>query len=104
MKVSTKGNKKLAALEVVRHRMNAAGLGIFAFNSTVSSYTFDLELGVPVRSTESLGPILSERATTLGARRLNVGFSYNRIDFKRFEGTDLDDITVDVWAMRKSQA
>ena len=71
-----------------------SALGFFAFNSTVSSYTFDLERGVPVRTTDSLGPILSERATTLGARRLNVGFSYNRIDFKRFEGDDLDDITL----------
>ena len=71
-----------------------SALGFFAFNSTVSSYTFDLELGVPVRTSDSLGPILSERATTLGAKRLNVGFSYNRIDFKRFEGADLDDLTI----------
>jgi len=72
----------------------AAGLGIFAFNSTVSSYTFDLELGVPVRTTESLGPILSERATTLGRNRFTVGFSYFNVDFKRFEGDELDDLTL----------
>jgi len=72
----------------------AGSLGTFAFNSTVSSYTFDLELGVPVRTSDSLGPILSERATTLGARRLNLGFSFNRIEFKRFEGDDLDDLTL----------
>ena len=72
----------------------ASSLGVFAFNSTVSSYTFDLELGVPVRTTDSLGPILSERATTLGASRLNLGFSFNRIEFKRFEGDDLDDLTI----------
>ncbi len=72
----------------------ASSLGVFAFNSTVSSYTFDLELGVPVRTTDSWGPILSERATTLGASRLNLGFSFNRIEFKRFEGDDLDDLTI----------
>lgn len=68
----------------------AASLGTFAFNSSVSSFTFDMETGVPVRTTDSLGPILSERATTLGARRLNVGFSYNRVDFQRFQGVPLD--------------
>jgi hypothetical protein len=72
----------------------ASGLGLFAFNSTVSSYTFDFELGVPVRSTESLGPILSERATTLGRNRFTMGFSYFNVDFKRFEGQDLDDLTL----------
>lgn len=71
-----------------------SALGFFSFNSTVSSYTLDIERGVPVRTTDSLGPILSERATTIGARRLNLGFSYNRVDFKRFEGQDLDDITL----------
>jgi hypothetical protein len=71
-----------------------SSLGGFSVNSTVSSYTFDLELGMPVRSTNSLGPILSERATTLGARRLNVGFSYNRTEYKRFEGDDLNNLTL----------
>ena len=71
-----------------------SSLGSFTFNSTVSSYTFDLELGVPVRTTESLGPIVSERATTIGARRLNVGYSYNRVGYKRFQGHPLDDYTI----------
>ena len=71
-----------------------SALGGFAANSTVSSYTFDLELGVPVRTSDSLGPIVSERATTIGGRRVNVGFSYNRIDYKHFEGDDLNDITL----------
>lgn len=83
----------LDQLNALTHDLSSS-LGSFSFNSTVSSYTFDLELGVPVRTTDSLGPILSERAATLGKNKLNLGFSFNRIEFKRFEGDDLDDLTI----------
>ena len=72
----------------------SSNLGLFAFNSTVTGFTFDIERGVPVRTTESLGPLLGERAPTLGAKKLNIAFSYTRINFKRFEGTELDDLSL----------
>src|SRR5262245_30092094 len=43
----------------------ASDIGSYSFNSSVSSITFDLELGVPVRTEESLGPIFAERASTI---------------------------------------
>ena len=64
-----------------------------AFNSPASGVTFDLSTGVPVATQESLGPLLSERATTLGASKLNVAFFYTRVDFSKFEGTDLDSFS-----------
>jgi hypothetical protein len=70
----------------------AGGAGIVALNSASTSFTFDLKQGVPVRTTESLGPLLTERASTIGASKLNVGFAFSRADFKRFEGDDLDDL------------
>ena len=70
----------------------SGALGLFAFNSTAASFTFDLELGVPVRSTDSLGPILAERATTIGEGRLSVGYSYNRVEYKQFNGRALDSL------------
>ena len=69
-----------------------SNVGGFAFNSIVTGFTFDIERGVPVRTTESLGPLLGERAPTLGAGKLNLALTYTRIDFKRFEGTSLDDL------------
>jgi hypothetical protein len=78
-------------------RLNASlssGLGVLALSSSVTGFTFDIERGVPVRTTESLGPLLAERAPTLGARKLNLAFSYTRIDFKRFEGTKLNDLSL----------
>lgn len=72
----------------------SSNLGIVSLNSTASGFTLDIERGVPVRSTENLGPLLAERAPTLGARKLNLGLFYTRADFKRLGGTDLDDLTL----------
>ena len=72
----------------------ASNLGLFAFNSTVAGFTFDIERGIPMRTTESLGPLLAERAPTLGAGKLNLAFSYTRIDFSRFQGTRLSDLSL----------
>jgi outer membrane putative beta-barrel porin/alpha-amylase len=70
----------------------AANLGVFNFSSPVTGFTFDVERGVPVRTTESLGPLLAERAPTIGAGRLNVAMSYTRVEFSRFEGQPLSDL------------
>ena len=70
-----------------------ASLGLFSLNSTVSGFTFDLERGVPVQTDDSLGPSLAERATTLGARKLNMAFSYTRLEFKWFEGDRRKDLS-----------
>jgi hypothetical protein len=71
-----------------------SNLGLFAFNSTVTGFTFDIERGIPVRTTESLGPLLAERAPTLGAGKVNLGVTYTRLDFKRFEGQRLDNLSL----------
>src|SRR5262245_50172480 len=40
------------------------------------TYRFNFELGVPERSSDSLGPVFVERADTVGRRRLDVGLVY----------------------------
>lgn len=72
-----------------------SALGFSSFNSTSSGVTFDLSQGIPVATEESMGPLLSERATSLGKGKLNVGFAFSRVDFDSFEGTDLSKLTVD---------
>ncbi len=72
----------------------ATNLGLFSLNSTVSGFTFDVERGVPVRTTDSLGPLLAERAQTIGAGRLDLAFSYTRIDFTTFQGKDLHHLSL----------
>jgi hypothetical protein len=56
------------------------------------TYQFDPGLGVFTRSTTSFGPILSERADTIGARRLSIGFAYQSLAFDSIEGMDLHAI------------
>ena len=73
----------------------SSSVGILALNSTVAGFTFDIERGIPVRTTESFGPLLTERATTIGARKVNVAFAYSRIDFKRLEGKRLSSLSLD---------
>jgi hypothetical protein len=53
------------------------------------TYQFDPALGVFTRSTTSFGPIFSERADTIGAGRVAIGFAYQRLKFDSIEGMDL---------------
>jgi hypothetical protein len=48
-----------------------------------------------VRTTDSLGPLLAQRAPTLGKGKLNLATSYTRLDFKRFQGTPLNNLKLD---------
>jgi hypothetical protein len=69
-----------------------SAIGVPSFNSSVTGFTFDIERGVPVRTTESLGTLLTERATTLGARKLDLTFTYTRVNFTKLQGKDLKDL------------
>jgi hypothetical protein len=53
------------------------------------TYIFDATLGVFQRSTQSFGPILSERAETIGAGRFSFGFAFQRFTFDTIEDVDL---------------
>ena len=56
------------------------------------TYQFDPALGVFTRTTTSFGPILSERAETIGARRVSVGFAHQMLSFDSIEGVDLNSV------------
>jgi len=53
------------------------------------TYQFDSSLGVFQRTTQSFGPILAERAETIGSHRVSVGFAFQRFTFDTVEGLDL---------------
>ncbi len=53
------------------------------------AFTFDPQLGVVVPSRESLGPILSDRADTIGRNRVFLGFAYQHFGFDSFDGRPL---------------
>ena len=64
------------------------------FPSPASGYTyeFDESLGVFTRSTQSFGPILTERAETIGKGKFTFGFAYQRFRFDSIEGLDLGSV------------
>ncbi len=64
------------------------------FPSPASGYTyaFDESLGVFTRSTQSFGPILTERAETIGKGKFTFGFAYQRFKFDSIEGIDLGTV------------
>jgi hypothetical protein len=53
------------------------------------TYEFDASVGVFRRTTQSFGPILAERADTIGARRVSAGFAIQHFSFSTVEGLDL---------------
>ena len=55
-------------------------------------YTFDKSLGVWNQSSQSFGPILSERSETIGRRKLFVAFGYQYFGFSTLDGVDLHNL------------
>jgi hypothetical protein len=63
----------------------------YPVGSTVAGFTyrFDPNLNIFERSTDGLGPLLSERGQTVGEGKINVAFGYSWIDYDRFQGQSL---------------
>ena len=81
----------LQGLDQLNNQLTSA-IGLPSFNSSVTGFTFDMDRGIPIRTTESLGPLLTERATTLGAHKLNVAVTYTRVNFTTLQGKDLNNL------------
>ena len=57
-------------------------------------FTFDRATGAVIRSSQSFGPILTERAETIGKHHLYVASSYQYFHFSTLDGIDLKDLPV----------
>ena len=55
------------------------------------TYTFDPALGVYTRSAQSYGPVLAERAETIGKEKFFAGFSFQHFRFGTLDGVNLHD-------------
>ena len=60
--------------------LGSAGSGV--------SFSFD-QNHVPIPSEDTLGPILTERATVIGRRRVNIGVAYQYFSFDQIDGINL---------------
>jgi hypothetical protein len=55
--------------------------------------TYDTVTGVPIVS-DSLGPILTDRAETIGKHKLLIGFGYQRFRFNSIDGNNIDALSM----------
>ena len=55
------------------------------------TFRFDPTLGAFTRTTDSFGPIYSQRADTTGRGRITLGGSYSRFTFDTLDGKDLNN-------------
>jgi len=53
------------------------------------TFRFDPGLGVFTRTSNSFGPIMSERYETIGGHKFSFGFAHQRLSFDTIEGLDL---------------
>jgi hypothetical protein len=53
------------------------------------TYEFDKSTGVYKRSTETLGPLMTERAETIGRHKLHIGAAFQRFRFGQLDGQPL---------------
>ena len=58
----------------------------------LAAWVYDTKEDSLVISDHALGPMLAERAQTMGKGRLAFGFSYQSISWSRFNGQDLDSL------------
>lgn len=63
----------------------------YPVGSTVAGFTykFDPNMNTFERSTDGLGPLLSERGQTTGQGKLNIALGYSWIDYDEFQGQNL---------------
>lgn len=59
------------------------------FNPFRAAWVYDTDEETFVIADRSLGPLLAERATTLGAGRFAIGFSYRQVNWDRLNGEKL---------------
>jgi hypothetical protein len=55
------------------------------------TYSFDEQSGLYTRNTTSFGPAFTERAATIGRRKLSIGVNYQHTSFDSFGGESLED-------------
>ena len=60
--------------------------------ATGFTYRWDPTLGVFSRTTQSFGPIMAERAETIGAKRISFGVAFEHARFDTVEGLNLGNV------------
>ena len=70
----------------------ASEISSFPLTSTSVGVIFDFSQGVPVEMSDSLGPIFSENAETIGRGKFTFGLNNTYLGLDQFRGLDTEDI------------
>ena len=92
LEVANIGAASLQSLGTINSSISS-NLGGSSLSSAVSGSLFDITQGMPVEATESLGPLVGERAETLGKGHFNAGLSFSHTTFKRVNNAPLSSLT-----------
>ncbi|MCW5889926.1 MAG: transporter [bacterium] len=85
----TPGGRFTQLVTPVVQRLALAGIDLPPIATSPSFYwSYDAD-GVPTRSRGALGSMFAERASTLGARRWDVGLAVRHADLEKFDGAPL---------------
>lgn len=68
-------------------------LGNLPISASAGGFTYRLDptIGASVRSSDSFGPLFTERALTTGNRQISFGISYQQASFQEIDGRPLRD-------------
>ena len=58
------------------------------------TYVFDESVGTFRRGSPNFGPMFTERALTIGRRKLSIDFNYQHTSYNTFEEQNLDDDSI----------
>jgi hypothetical protein len=83
---------RLSTAGVAINQALATQLSTFPITSTSGgfTYSYDPAVGSFTRSSDSFGPLFTERAQTIGKGKWNVGFSYLSASYDAIDDLDLD--------------
>ena len=65
-------------------------------------YQYDAQTGLYSRTTQSLGPVLTERGETIGRHKFSFGGTYQRFRFQKLDGVDLHNLPAVLPAVKSS--
>src|SRR5208337_3686231 len=72
----------------------ATELSQLPYAQPAAGIIFELVNGVLTESNKSFGPIMTERAETIGRHKLFVAFTYQQFRFHSIDGNDLENVPI----------
>lgn len=89
----TRDERAAAATSDAMAALLTSELGVVPLSASAGGFTYrlDPELGTSVRTSESFGPLFTERALTIGQRHAAIGLSYQWTSYTELDGRSLHD-------------